>query len=737
MPLRWGDHGLPAIMLALSAVAFGGARAAAETDAPAPAAPASAAANTAQLKSVVVTDSRLLGAQAATVQSVAARSGRQIDESPSLTLEDVVGRMANVSTTYGLTIRGISLFGPNGGNSKTATVTVDGVPQDNYGQDIGGLSVWDASSVEVHRGPQSTVQGRHALAGAVVVKTRNPTEFWDLRGRSSVSDPRGRNLAVAGGGPLAGDLLAFRFSAEDQRDDGGVHNRTRDDRRWNRDDRQTVRGKLSFSPRGTDYRALLTLAEARRSRGSPWVEATRAHPSDRVSLANEPSLADNRHRSAALEQTAQGFGVDWTLLSTWGRLRDDRADDEDGMELRQGASNGSHDDSQQTHELRGHFDSELGPGRLSGVFGAYWSRRRVNAQSGLALPAAYVLTELGVCPDRATCDALYPAGSVLRSDRVALLFTNQALFSEIDYRVGALTFTAGLRHDRETQDRLIDGATRGDTPSASGLVDQLRASGAIAPDGPQRRHLDFRVWLPKLGLSYALAPRWTAGFIAQRGFRAGGVNFNRQLGPQDFGPEFTRNYDVSVKGLVGDGFLLTLNAYRIDWRRQQVDIGTNDLSVLIVNAGRSRLQGFELELRGRAARQLELFAALGVSRTRFTDFTSTNGDFAGKEFTLSPRRTASLGATWKPGDFTLSADVAYDGRTFGNPANDPGRVNPSHWLLNGKLGYALGAKARLFVAGLNLLDERYTVRRYSGAPGRQVVQLSAGRTLRAGFEAEF
>ena len=718
---------LPAAAAALGVLSFGAAHAAGEK---APASPEGVA----RLTPVEVTGRW----EEAAAPRPSRRSGRQVDDSPAGTLEDVAAQMANVSTTYGLTIRGISPFGPNGGNSRTATVVVDGVPQDNYGQEVGGLSVWDADSVEVLRGPQSTLAGRHTLAGAVVVKTRDPTDQWEGRGRASLSDPRGRNLAVAGGGPLAGGALAWRLSAEDQRGTDGARNPTRGDNRWDRDDRRTLRAKLRLAPQGTDYRALLTLSDATRSEGSVWVESTLRPASDRVALADAPSWSRNRLGTVALAQTFQGAGVDWALSSSRGRLSDRRADDFDGTELRQGTSTGRHDDGFVSHELRGRFDRALGGGRLGGVFGAYWARRKVDADSVTALPLAYALTELGLCADRVRCDAAYPDDMVSRIDTVDLAITHRALFAELDYRVGALGVVAGLRRDRESQRRMIGNATFGNSAAASSLIDQLQAGGALSPDGRRSRDPEFGAWLPKLGLSYRFDPRWTAAFTAQRGYRAGGVNFNTQLGPQTFDSEYTRNYELSLAGRLGEGLSLTVNAYRIDWRRQQVDVGTNDLSVLIVNAGRSRLQGGELELRGRAHRQLEIFAAVGASRTRFLEFASVSGDFAGKEFTLSPRQTWSLGGTWKPAPaWSLHAHVTHEGRTFGNPANDPARSNPARTLLNGKLTFAQGPRARWFLAGLNLLDEEFTVRRQDTVPGRQVAQLGRGRTLRAGLEAEF
>src|SRR5690606_23147886 len=48
--------------------------------------------------------------------------------------------------------------------------------------------LWDTQQVEVYRGPQSTLQGRNAIAGVVAVKTVDPAFSWDGRVRGVVGE---------------------------------------------------------------------------------------------------------------------------------------------------------------------------------------------------------------------------------------------------------------------------------------------------------------------------------------------------------------------------------------------------------------------------------------------------------------------------------------------------------------------------------------------------------------------
>ncbi|HSI48758.1 MAG TPA: TonB-dependent receptor [Ideonella sp.] len=724
-----------------AACLLGATAAAVAQQAPAPATPpdtpaAVAESPAAPAETVVITADKLRRGEAATTQSVALRSARQIQEQAASTVDEVISGMANIGTAQGLTIRGISLYGPTGGDGKMATVTVDGVTQDGYGQDITGLSVWDAAGVEVLRGPQSTNQGRNALAGAVVLKTRNPTDSWDLRGRATVTDQHSHSLALAGGGPLAGDVLAFRLSGEVRRDGGEITNITLNDPRWNRDDGSTLRGKLRLTPAGTDYQALLTLVDQHRTTGNGYIEASLFPVEDHKATSNEPWFARNHDRSLALEQTLNFAGADWTWLSTLARHDWNRVGDYDGTEQNQGASSGNAQDRQWSQELRANFERKLGGHTLRGVAGVYLANQKREQLDDFTVPVSYVLTIFGMCPDQTTCDALYPTDFVLRQNGVKQNVRNRALFAEADYEVGDLTFTAGLRHDQETQDRTVIAATSGNTDVAQQIVQLLLANGVAAPDGQQQLHTRYTAWLPKAALSWRFDPAWRAGLTVQRGYRTGGINYSYQRGANAFDPEYTTNYELSLKGKPTADSFVALNAYRVDWRDQQVNVGANSLDIFIVNAGRSRLQGLELEARSQLTHTLEAFGALGISRTRYIEFTDAAASYEGRQFPSSPRQTASAGLTWKPGPWTVYGEARYEGGTFSDAANSADQRNDAHTVLNTRVAWALNPKLRVFAYGSNLLDEVYTTYRWQNAPGREADYLGRGRTLGLGLEAE-
>ncbi len=122
------------------------------------------------------------------------------------TMQDVYNRTANVSETYGaagFTIRGISNSGVGaGGNADTASVYIDGAPITREALFGGPTDLWDVGQVEILRGPQSTIQGLNALAGAIVITTRDPsTTEYSADGRILWTNQNDRTFSAAVGGP--------------------------------------------------------------------------------------------------------------------------------------------------------------------------------------------------------------------------------------------------------------------------------------------------------------------------------------------------------------------------------------------------------------------------------------------------------------------------------------------------------------------------------------------------------
>ena len=136
--------------------------------------------------------------------SVALVSGAQLDSGTDTDLYRLVAMTPNVNSSSdvrGFSIRGISQqgFGPEGG--LLLSVKVDGATVQGYqGTFFGPFSTWDMDRVEIFRGPQSTQQGRNALAGAIVMKSADPEYRTSVRARARLGN-LGATQAVGGAEP--------------------------------------------------------------------------------------------------------------------------------------------------------------------------------------------------------------------------------------------------------------------------------------------------------------------------------------------------------------------------------------------------------------------------------------------------------------------------------------------------------------------------------------------------------
>jgi iron complex outermembrane receptor protein len=132
---------------------------------------------------------------------------------PNLTFQD---GSAFYPGFFNLSMRGI-------GNAQdgwpSVAYIVDGVPADSL-DSINSGSLEDIERIEVLRGPQSALYGAGAIAGAINVITKQPTNEWESKARLSYGNGDDRQAAATVSGPLIRDTLLFRVTATWRDNDG-------------------------------------------------------------------------------------------------------------------------------------------------------------------------------------------------------------------------------------------------------------------------------------------------------------------------------------------------------------------------------------------------------------------------------------------------------------------------------------------------------------------------------------
>ena len=156
---------------------------------------------------------------------------------PSLTVTQRASAADN-----SINIRGIGTFAFTTGVDPSVAVIVDDVALVQQAQAFSNLA--DIERIEVLRGPQGTLFGKNASAGAVNIVTKGPTR--ELAGDVSISYASDGEIRLTGGvsGPL-GDSAGFRLSGFYGNQDGYIRNLTTG-QRINNDVSRGVRAKFKF-----------------------------------------------------------------------------------------------------------------------------------------------------------------------------------------------------------------------------------------------------------------------------------------------------------------------------------------------------------------------------------------------------------------------------------------------------------------------------------------------------------
>jgi outer membrane receptor protein involved in Fe transport len=704
-----------------------------------------------ELETVIVTGELLARESDQTTSSVAVHTGAEIQRGTARDVYDVIRATPNASledNDYGfggITLRGIGSYGASGAGAyasygTTSVVVFDGVGLPRSALSYADLSAFDLANVEIFRGPQSTSQGRNAMAGAVVVNSVAPEPmpgfFPQLRGRLAGGERNSHQYAGAAEATLWPDALALRAVHDDRADDGDVFNATRGEDDAARRQSRSTRVRARWQPGGEDgrYVALLGLAELQRYQGSSYVHLS--HEQDRIALNDAPQDYDNHARLYSLDQRlrlVEGWGLRavsaWFRSDTYSRFDTDYGASDDGA-------------TQQWEDARG-FSQELrldyAGERLRGSFGAYWfDESNGDAQLGyLDINAALAIA--GLCGIEIVCSL--PLGNILFDSASPTKVEDLALFGELDWSVtGRLTLTAGLRADREENSRVISTVTRGDSPTADLAVTLLRGAGALPADGDTPVAREFSEVLPKLAARYELFAGWFVGAAYAEGYRPGGDGYNQISGRHfSFDAERTRNVEVSLKGRHTPWRLsAALNLFHTRWDDMQVQ-GGEGVDNYMENAGRSTIRGGELELRWRPLGRLQLVGGYGITHGRFDEYTSLEGeDFSGNRLPKAPEYSGVLALEWTPvHGLLIRPDVQWAGSTPANADNRPEHELPGYQLINLSVRWQIGSFA-LFFAGTNLTDEHYRKDANDyGSAGIDVVSLGEQRRLLGGLEFQF
>lgn len=632
--------------------------------------------------------------------SVAVLGTQQLEVSNVTGLSEFVTLVPNLfvrdtfrSNESFLTMRGIS--SAQGALPPVAFV-VDGV---QYGSnDFINQDLIDIERIEVLRGPQGALYGQGAIAGAINIVTKEPTN--DFEGYGKVSYGRGDTLRVAGtlSGPIVEDQLFVRTSGYYKYSDGLIRNNYLN-KTVDGIDQWSGRGQLLYKDenlrvslqgsytRGTGSCCFLDKAPFAGSLEDGnlsynFIDENGNYVSlDDVdtpgAMTNVEGKTWDRLHNVSLKIDYDFDGVTVTSISAYNHVKQHVYADADYTPASAVVQDLTFRTNVYNQELR--FTSN-NDGAFRWMFGGYYQKRNENQHILVGPEPA----------DPYDMDALVPSN--LNSN----LFIHSklwALFATIDYDITEkLTVTLAGRYDHDRQNS-VDVINPADTAKAA----------------------TFKKFQPKAVLSYDWNDDIMTYVSYAQGFRPGGYTVTGK-----FDNEVTKNYEIGFKStLFGGLMILNAAAYHIDYFNQQisfVDMNSTPPVRGVINVARSRIDGMELEVSTRPTDKLHISAGLGVSDSVALEIdpnplvpAESVNRALGNKSPLVPSFTFNLSATWtEPVSDNMDLIIHTDYRREGSFYHTLDNVIKSgaHNYIHGKIALESVDGWSFGVYGNNLLNSR-------------------------------
>ncbi|HEY0120958.1 MAG TPA: TonB-dependent receptor, partial [Rhizobium sp.] len=552
--------------------------------------------------------------------SMSVLGGKQLDQSTSTGLTEILntvpGVSANVDYQSGgtqITIRGVSAAGPTFNGAGTVAYYLDGLPFGFIRSATGpDLNPYDLSRVEVLRGPQGTLYGAGGLNGVVRVLTADPSlSNFDVKGRMDLSGTYHGGTNIGGDAevnvPIIKDALAVRVVVGDHHYAGWIDSINKGD--VNDGHVQTYRVKVAAKP-FDNFTAQFSFWRNSNNYGAP--------SDGNKNYFNNAALPDpikNAYNDFGLKLTYDGPGFTVTSDSGYLKYKSDALTDLHPSGLPSGYQGETDFRSRSYTEELDIASNTNRPFIWSGGF-FYRDARDVNYQP-FNTPKAQLIY-----------------------DNFADSSRSFAFFGEVGYKfTDTLQLTGGVRYFHD--------ATSSQALSASAL-------GSVSLS-PYKK--DFNAVTPRAVLQYRPDSKHSFYFSYSQGFRSGLVQDEEVAvitpGVAAAKPDRLNNYEVGAKGSFDNIVDYTAAVFYIDWRKvQQViqtPVGNGTYVGAIVNGSSASGVGAEGSLLFHLTKNLRVggtfsYSGLTMDKALFSDGILFFNK--GQRLAYSPKYTAGGSADW-------------------------------------------------------------------------------------------
>lgn len=571
---------------------------------------------------------------------------------------------------------------------------------------------YDVERVEVVRGPQGTLYGRNATAGAVNVITRKPGRDVDGFVKAEIGNYDLRSAEFAIGGPITSTLSGRIATQIIERGGYGTNLFTGKDI----DDTSQGSARISLLWEPSEAADFLLAVDYHKEDDSNFAAHYNGPPAgesrDPVAMAAlyggvtaQDPRDINSERDPRNERETLGVTLDatfnlsdnWSLKSLTGYRHSNYAwdTDLDGTQASLAPYGQAEKSDQYSQELQLHYDSE----RLSAVLGAYAFKEDAYGR-------VYILLQSALAPPSFLTQGYRLAGDV---DTTAF-----ALFGEATYDINdKLSLIVGGRYSAEEKSVSDNYQIRRDQPYLS-PVNGPYLPGIPILSGPGYPRYDEESWdsfTPKIGATYQATDHLFLFATYSTGFKSGG--FSPGVLQPAFNQETVTSYELGQRAtLFDDRLTLNTTAFYFDYDDIQVSRVTGTV-VVVENASSAKVSGLEIESILRPTERSQIDFTGSWLNTEFGDFFPGpgNDNMKGNRLPSAPEWQGLVGGQLtqpiSPNmEVTLRGEVEYRSDVFFTPQNTDRHYEEGRSKVNAFLTLDIAdPELRISLWGRNLTDE--------------------------------
>ena len=678
-------------------------------------------------------------------------------------------RKGGTSLNSSLFLRGVGTINFSIAAEPSVATVLDGVVLARAGEAFGDLS--DIERIEVLRGPQGTLFGKNASAGAINIVSKKPGSTFGGQVEASVFEDDDTRLKGSVDIPLS-DTVRTRFTAFKSKYDGNIDNLTTKSK-INGYDRWGVRGILDW--KASEKLDVTIIGDYRKADDNCCGEVIGAVPAGANQAALNSLLSGVRfagdetrqvRHNLVTQTNEESWGVsvqadyqlgEYTLTSITAQRGWDNREIREGDWLdRPAAYVGNafaqlHDDGPQESKT---FSQELRIASPTGkaleyVAGLYYYRADADrtftraVTSCTASTLAIDATGQRPCATGASTFASASSKAFFGSE-----FQNTAAFADGRFHVtDDLTLIGGVR---VTRDELSYYHTR--IPSPVGGLPGLRTDTTGFVGSTDNTNTSGRV-----GAQYQVTPNVMTYATWARGYKGPAFNvfFNMNATQRNvIEPETADSYEIGAKTAFFDNkLILNLAAFDAKYKNYQAnnfDTLNGVVITRLTNAGDVTTKGFEADWLVRPTDNLTFTGGFAYTDAQVDSFRTPAGATQavrpGSPLALSPKQKGTLGADYRlesslPVVVYLNGQYSYTSEQFSDLGQNPLLRIDSYSLLDASIGFSdKQDRYRVTLFGKNLTDESFASLITPGGPGgalRYLIPREADRYFGVSLRAKF